>query len=90
MHHIVSVAVVNPGDDLLKEPARVLKKNQVQHGSQDHQRGTLMDYLFLQLAMLYYVVKKLSTRHILHHHKDISWCGNDLKDKMCERGLLQP
>ena len=44
-------------------------------------------YLFLQLAVLYYVVKKLSTRHILHHHKDISRCGNDLKDENCERSL---
>ena len=26
MHHIVPVAVVNPGDDLLKESARVLEK----------------------------------------------------------------
>ena len=44
-----------------------------------------MGHLFLQLAVLYNVVKKLSARNILHHHKDIGWRGNDLKDDMCER-----
>ena len=81
VHHIVSVAVVDPGDDLLKEPAGVLKSWKSQDSFEEEKKA---DYLFLQFAVLYYVVKKLPARHILHNHKDIGGCGNDLKDEMCE------
>ena len=46
-------------------------------------------HLFLQLAVLDNVVKKLSTGHILHHHKDIGWRGNHLKDEMSEKSHIQ-
>ena len=33
---------------------------------------------FSKFAMLNNVVKQLSTRHIFHHHEDVSGCADDL------------
>ena len=55
--------------------------------------------LVTYLSMFDYIIKQLSTRHIFHHHKDVSWSTDHLvpeeemvnKDMLndCIYGLLQ-